>query len=120
MNEKLEALRVQNPDLVTMFEKEASAFSDNRMKKSIEESIRRYLGEILRQTLLGKINNPQQVSVTIKTGGNFITEFEMDAKDDSYPAWRLAVNIRPFMVNYQEWMYGQNQEWKNHVKLFSR
>ena len=120
MNEKLEALRVQNPDLVKMFEKEASCYSDNQLKKSIEENIRRYLSEILNQTLIGTTINRNLISTTIKTGSNFITEFEMDVKDDSYPAWRLAVNIRPFMVNYQEWMYGGNEEWKNHVKLHRR
>ena len=112
-----------NPALKSVFNSKALDYQTERTRIAIEDSISRYLGQVHKATF----KDIRVTSVHIaKNRSNTSTVFtfaitEVDKKDyPSYEPWSVIVDIRPFMANYDEWMYGGKEIWKEHVKPHSR
>ena len=105
-------------ELINVFENRAKNHENGRTRKAIEDNIIRYLKELHANHFRFVPSGMLEVKVEHEGAK---TRFTFNfPQDEMYQKWDIVINILPFMRNYDEWMKGGNEEWKNHVKPWSR
>jgi hypothetical protein len=101
-----------------MFANKNEAFETGRTRNAIVSSMRHEI-KALHAKHFPKVAS-SRIIIEDEGDGNLVT-FKINAHGTpEYEPWTFQVNLAPFIRNYNEWMYGTNDEWKKHFKPFVR